>query len=138
MIGGSSERSELPIGRAMFLVKHRKANDKNWIFDHYDEYLNSLHWKLTKALFSLIPLLGTHCYVCTDNGRWELHHKTYKRVGEERARDLIRLCPACHKQVGREEDRGTPLMESHKVVRKSDWGRKRRRKVWNKRLRGTG
>ena len=38
------------------------------------------------------------CRKCGKPG-YIVHHKTYKRVGHEWMRDLITLCPACHKGV---------------------------------------
>ena len=113
----------------MFIIKHRNAGDKQWARRHYQEYLGSFHWRITRWLYSIIPLLGRRCRVCTSRGIWEMHHANYSRVGEEWPGDLVRLCPVCHKRVHWAVDRGTALHDAHKRVRKSKWGKKRRKKI---------
>jgi hypothetical protein len=60
----------------------------------YLEYLKSEHWQETRARFRA-SRLQQGCYVCGDP-RVDLHHKTYKRLGNERLTDLLPLCRRHH------------------------------------------
>jgi YgiT-type zinc finger domain-containing protein len=44
---------------------------------------------------------GWVCYCCgADNKRLDLHHRTYKRLGEENiAVDLVPVCRECHEKI---------------------------------------
>tara|TARA_R100000501_G_C2624428_1_gene117730 strand:- start:2740 stop:2973 length:234 start_codon:yes stop_codon:yes gene_type:complete len=61
------------------------------IFDTYREYLASPIWKQKRdRLLELKPLC-----VCGRKAT-EVHHLTYKRVCNEKVRDLLPLCRRCH------------------------------------------
>lgn len=74
---------------------------KYWIRTHYQEYLSSKHWLGVRARFQQSPLSRQGCYNCGAHNSLNLHHKTYKRVGEERLDDLIYLCSDCHHDAHR-------------------------------------
>lgn len=61
----------------------------------YQAYLKSKEWWLKKR--ELLSQEGVKCFVCWDRkGPYEVHHKSYRRLGSERLEDLIVLCPKCH------------------------------------------
>lgn len=61
------------------------------------EYLMSEHWREVKRRFKLSGLYHRRCECCLSQSvPLDIHHKTYKRLGNERLNDLIALCPICH------------------------------------------
>lgn len=63
----------------------------------YAQYLASDHWARFKARYreSGSPLA---CRVC-GGGRVQLHHRTYRRLGQERNADVVPLCREHHVAV---------------------------------------
>jgi phage terminase large subunit GpA-like protein len=60
----------------------------------YRDYITSDLWRIRKRRY-----FETHerkCRACSSRKRIHLHHKTYKRLGEERDADLVPLCHSCH------------------------------------------
>jgi uncharacterized protein YbaR (Trm112 family) len=55
---------------------------------NYKNYLKSNHWKILKRKYL------KKCFVCGEKA--ELHHRTYRNIGKEKARDLISLCRKHH------------------------------------------
>lgn len=70
----------------------------------YQAYLQSEQWGKTKAKFRNSKLCKGACLCCGRDGRWDIHHKTYKRLGMERMGDLMELCPVCHKKAHQVHD----------------------------------
>lgn len=68
---------------------------EEWIRSHYQEYIQSTHWKDLKERYRKSGLRQS-CFVCATKGRPHLHHRTYARVGRERLTDLVILCSSCH------------------------------------------
>jgi len=70
--------------------------DRNGI--SYQQYLKGEHWQDVRRRYWKSKLHNGGCYVCErTNVQLQLHHKTYKRVGNERLNDLLLLCGDCHK-----------------------------------------
>jgi hypothetical protein len=64
----------------------------------YETYIRSPQWSRRRAAW--IKRNGPYCRACfTRQGRMELHHLTYVRLGHERDSDLILFCPAHHERV---------------------------------------
>jgi 5-methylcytosine-specific restriction endonuclease McrA len=62
----------------------------------YFEYLKSKNWKRKRRL--VFRKKGRVCFVC--GGRaWNVHHKNYNRLGNERLSDLEPVCELCHKRI---------------------------------------
>ena len=79
--------------------RKRRAKRKQ-VNTAYRLYLQSKHWKETKAL-ALEAATG-HCEKCGQpNDRLNVHHKHYKSLGHEKPGDLLVLCPKCHAKVHR-------------------------------------
>lgn len=61
----------------------------------YVEYMKSEEWK-NKALERL-KIDEFNCVLCGAMGVLEVHHISYKRLGNEDVyRDLVSVCPRCH------------------------------------------
>jgi hypothetical protein len=76
-------------------------------YESYREYLYSDAWRNVRERYraSAHPEPGYRttglpqtCTVCHDENV-DLHHKTYKRLGEERLTDLVPLCRLHHDQL---------------------------------------
>ncbi len=67
----------------------------------YTAYLQSPRWKLLREQRRALD--GNQCVVCgrplIDGARFECHHITYKRLGDEWLSDLATLCPECHEMA---------------------------------------
>lgn len=70
----------------------------------YQEYMRSPAWAATKAKWRERRPRRRRCEVCGDR-HYDLHHRTYVRLGCERLRDLVPLCERHHKAVHRLQDR---------------------------------
>lgn len=81
----------------------------------YDEYLRSAHWQRLRRQFKS---RDARCYLCRSR-RFELHHRTYERLGCEVIDDLVPLCRWCHKDVHKRliHARGVELSDAHEWVR---------------------
>lgn len=66
-------------------------------FSSYNEYLNSDVWKNKREEYKSSNR-PQRCEVCYSKP-YELHHNTYKRLGNEALNDLIPLCRKCHSKV---------------------------------------
>jgi 5-methylcytosine-specific restriction endonuclease McrA len=63
----------------------------------YLAYLRTPDWKTRRD--GAIAASGGKCFDCgVVPDRFEVHHVTYKRVGNEKAMDLRALCRLCHRR----------------------------------------
>lgn len=69
----------------------------------YDEYLESPHWKYIKGLYRQSSMPQT-CIACNKT-KYDLHHRTYKRLGCEWKSDLVPLCRKCHEKIHRYQNK---------------------------------
>lgn len=60
----------------------------------YQKYINSARWKTKRK--KAIAHYGGKCAVCGSTQNLTVHHKTYKRFGREKLKDLEVLCRDCH------------------------------------------
>jgi 5-methylcytosine-specific restriction endonuclease McrA len=85
---------------------------------NYQEYLHSEKWREKKN--TLYRHRQYECYICKQTYDLQVHHMTYKRLGNERRGDLVYLCRECHEEV---TDRAKRRNMSHgratKQMRKS-------------------
>lgn len=69
----------------------------------YRRYMESEEWEATKAWWRRHRgPKRRRCQVCHDR-HYDLHHRTYDRLGDERLRDLVPLCRRHHQAVHRLE-----------------------------------
>lgn len=61
----------------------------------YAAYLRSDHWADVKRRYRASKL-PQHCVICKSDGPVEFHHRTYRRITQERLQDLVPLCRECH------------------------------------------
>jgi 5-methylcytosine-specific restriction endonuclease McrA len=75
-------------------VATRQRSDRR---RRYRAYRRSPDWKARRA--AAIETTGGKCFDCgvVPDG-FEVHHVTYKRVGNEKAKDLRALCRPCHRR----------------------------------------
>lgn len=67
----------------------------------YHEYLRTPEWQTRRKRH--LKSAGYKCQVCNaSNIRLDVHHRTYKRRGEELFKDLIVLCRSCHELFHKE------------------------------------
>tara|TARA_R100000152_G_C6736643_1_gene160760 strand:+ start:74 stop:667 length:594 start_codon:yes stop_codon:yes gene_type:complete len=81
------------------------------VADNYQEYLRTNHWKALKKRFYKSQLfksnkkcgeawgMDSSCMSCRCKNNLQVHHNTYKRLGQEYLRDLVALCDKCHQAV---------------------------------------
>jgi 5-methylcytosine-specific restriction endonuclease McrA len=61
----------------------------------YQEYLQTKHWKELRQ--KMLKKAKHKCRLChAENKTLNVHHKTYKHIGNEKLTDLIVLCQDCH------------------------------------------
>jgi 5-methylcytosine-specific restriction endonuclease McrA len=87
-----------------------KRNREVWPYPQlpvkYEEYLESDFWRhIRKRVIRLADCDGEGCGKCSISQHecrerygkgYQVHHKTYTRLGNEHPDDLVALCPACH------------------------------------------
>ena len=96
----------------------------------YQDYLKSNHWKELRKQYreSSLP---KYCLVCK-NPNFQLHHRSYVRLGKEELLDLIPLCGKCHWKVHEYfKTHPTKLHGTHKAIRITfKWTRKKTREIF--------
>ena len=74
----------------------------------YRDYLRTPEWRRTRA--AALVRGGHSCSLDVTHGdELEVHHRTYERLGEELASDLVVLCKPCHRL--HHEEHGRPKRE---------------------------
>lgn len=95
-------------------------------FKSYNDYLTSDRWQEFRRLFfsedrrvaDMVRKYGFPvCQFCRKGKRkLVLHHRTYKRLGDERFDDVSLLCDACHGEV--HKVKGWSLAKDTRKVKK--------------------
>ncbi len=63
--------------------------------EDYQRYLRSAGWRKRKQ--AALERADHRCQICNSKRRLHVHHRTYERLGDERAADLTVLCERCHR-----------------------------------------
>ena len=63
-------------------------------YDSYEEYMQSEDWRIIRQ--DALERAGFRCDECESEENLEVHHKTYKNMGNEKDEDLQVLCKECH------------------------------------------
>jgi phage terminase large subunit GpA-like protein len=95
----------------------------------YNEYIQSSAWQKKRKQFFESRMWNTYphgkvakkfvCYCCGSDERLDLHHRTYKRFGNERiSTDLIPVCRTCHTEIHKKQKSGTQLWKATKRTKK--------------------
>lgn len=74
----------------------RKPNE-DWHTWYYNTYLKSKHWKRKRK--RALCNAGFSCQECGNRGSLQVHHLSYKNLGNEQDYDLKVLCRSCHREV---------------------------------------
>lgn len=87
---------DLPLfGQVSEATKPNEAKQVDDWLSSYRAHLKSAKWK--KLRKAKLDEAHGQCQKCgAGQGRREVHHKSYERLGDERLEDLIVLCPDCH------------------------------------------
>lgn len=86
-------------------------------FGTYNEYLSSPAWAVFRARYEARND-SLACFVC-DSDHDVIHHRTYKRLGNEDFRDVHALCHTCHRLVHEIHfDEHVPLTQAAKLARR--------------------
>lgn len=64
----------------------------------YSAYLQSDYWRKSGRRLHALERAEHRCAVCNADGRLDVHHRCYDRLGFEADSDLIALCRACHER----------------------------------------
>lgn len=78
-------------------MKSQRSSRSEW-WRNYSNYLKSPQWRALRR--RLYQERGGRCSDCGVKlgSRYEVHHKTYVRVGDEDLDDLDLLCLKCHRK----------------------------------------
>jgi len=70
---------------------------------NYQSYLQSQHWQNFRKLFyskTFRKRFHKSCVCCLlPDGPFDLHHRTYQRIGRELLHDVIPVCRKCHDAI---------------------------------------
>ena len=69
---------------------------------NYKTYLLSPEWKAKRQMVFARDLFL--CQICHFAGASQVHHLSYRRVGDEPLTDLISVCGPCHSTIHHKED----------------------------------
>ena len=61
------------------------------------DYMRSEKWKQKRKL--VLQRDGYCCMDCLSGDQLEVHHITYKRLGNEKLSDLATVCRSCHQKI---------------------------------------
>lgn len=82
----------------MSYYSYLKAAKRSVLLKKHLEYLQSKEWAIIRE-----KVLERDDYTCVLCGatdcQLDVHHKTYKRHGNEKLFDLITLCENCHNEI---------------------------------------
>jgi hypothetical protein len=81
----------------------------------YALYLKTPHWQEFRERYYVSQLLQ-ECFVC-GNPKFELHHHTYVRLGQEGLHDVVPLCDTHHRDVHKAVKAGVQLTNAHTYVK---------------------
>lgn len=73
-----------------------EVKGKSTWWNTYSKYLSSKEWKRKRER---VLKRDNGCKLCGSKSDCEVHHRTYKDVGDEDLSDLTTLCSKCHSTV---------------------------------------
>ena len=97
----------------------------------YKKYIQSKEWQAVRKRFweSKLP---KNCFVCGElDGKMDLHHRTYKNLGNERLMDLVPVHRNCHFEIH-------DLHRSRNDSRNNLWRATKQTQTKNKKRRSKG
>ena len=84
----------------MFFMKKIVCSDTGEVVYKYSDYLKTKHWLIKKIRIS--KKYNYTCQMCgcsCKENKPNIHHNTYKRIGNEWDTDLNYLCETCHHAI---------------------------------------
>lgn len=85
------------------------CKDTKEIIHNYRDYLQSNHWQIFRKRFysskyfkskSIRGGINGKCICCQqENKKMDLHHLTYRRIGDEKISDIVPVCRECHSKT---------------------------------------
>lgn len=106
---------------------YKKKRLSKFGYESYNDYLESSLWKNNRQRFIKSSYCSKtdglpSCLVCSSKKSLQVHHITYKRLGNENHKDLILLCKRCHSVTHELLDvkinKNINLSNAHKYVAK--------------------
>lgn len=85
----------------------------------YGEYLQTDYWRDLRKVTAYLH--DYKCDVCgkqTELSKANIHHKTYKNIGNEYTSDLMYLCRKCHETLHKAETKEKPKKKKKKRRKK--------------------
>ena len=79
----------------LYFLKDRKATE--FTKEDKKEYMTSFGWRMKRE--AVLRRDNSCCQSCGATERLEVHHITYKRLGNEDLGDLIVVCRNCHQKI---------------------------------------
>ena len=106
-----TSQEEINTGNHIIYPFEVKTNEKIEIINSKKDFMYSKYWnKLKFEYIRVNRILGKKATICECCGKEfkiefiQLHHLTYKNIGNEKFNELIRLCFNCHGKIhGKEE-----------------------------------
>lgn len=83
------------------------------IVNSYKDYLKTNHWKNIRSIIR--KKYKNKCRSCKTTENLEVHHKTYKNIGNEKLSNLTLLCRNCHQKAHDQSDNNDKAL---KLIRK--------------------
>ena len=80
-----------------FVVNQIPVANQFMSHEHKKLYLKSPEWKSVRRL--VLSRDNHCCKACTSTSSLNIHHITYKRLGDERLSDVVCLCNNCHTKL---------------------------------------
>lgn len=78
--------------------RHIQAGKSHW--EKYYEYMKSIAW--AQKRYEALKRAGHKCQLCGDGyAILQVHHNSYKNMGNEPLEDLVVLCTDCHEMFHR-------------------------------------
>lgn len=88
-------------------------------FDTYNDYLASSIWTTRRRRY-FDEGGATACFVCDSSVNLNVHHTTYRNLGDERFCELVSLCRRCHKELHDSlKPRSWQLHDAHLLLKQS-------------------
>lgn len=84
------------------LLERQKAKEYSEFTEARMEAMNTQHWQTCKI--AVKKRCGGICEGCGNNQIVDVHHKTYRNLGDEFLFELIGLCRECHNRYHKEEE----------------------------------
>ncbi len=79
-------------------MRYRCADTNEEAID-YEHYLRTDHWRALRIrIYDKRKAKCEFCEMVLPKNEFQVHHKTYERVGHEREKDLVLCCQLCHQK----------------------------------------